>query len=135
MFHCVFLCRLQRLVAAISSVALACLLTDAARAQSSNGVLREVYLNIGGNTIPELTNHVSFPNNPSFETIQPSFEAPVDFEENFGQRLRALLLPPTTGLYTFWIASDDNGVLYLSTNEDPANKVLIARVNGWSSSR
>ena len=35
----------------------------------------------------------------------------------------------------FWIASDDAGELYLSTDESPANKQLIASVPGWTSSQ
>jgi hypothetical protein len=104
-------------------------------AQSSNGVLREVYLGIGGNAVSDLLNHPSFPSSPSVETIQPAFEAPTEFAENYGQRMRALLLPPLTGSYTFWIASDDGGALYLSTNEDPSTKTQIATVNSWTSSR
>ena len=38
--------------------------------------------------------------------------------------------PPTTGYYTFWIASDDNSELWLSTDANPANKVRIAYVGG-----
>jgi hypothetical protein len=108
---------------------------ESASAQSSNGVLREVYLGIGGNAVSDLTSHPSFPSSPSVETIQPIFEAPNEFAENYGQRMRALLLPPITGNYTFWIATDDGGALYLSTNEDPATKVQIATVNAWTSSR
>ena len=33
------------------------------------------------------------------------------------------------------MASDDNGVLYLSSNEDPTKKKQIANVNAWTSSR
>ena len=40
-----------------------------------------------------------------------------------------------TGYYTFWIASDDNGELWLSTNDNPANKVKIAYVTSWTGSR
>src|ERR1041384_4252154 len=46
--------------------------------------------------------------------------------DNYGQRMRALLIPPATGQYVFWIASDDNSILYLSSDEDPAHKVPIA---------
>src|SRR6266850_3010078 len=106
-----------------------------ASGQSSNGVLREVYLGIGGGAVSDLTSSPGFPNNPSLETIQPTFEAPNEFADNYGQRMRALLLPPITGNYTFWIASDDGGALYLSTNEDPATKTQIATVNAWTSSR
>ena len=58
-------------------------------AQPSNGVLREVYLNIAGNAISDLTSSPNFPNNPSYESIQPIFEAPSDIAESYGQRMRA----------------------------------------------
>src|SRR5256885_8338054 len=119
-------------------VALCCFLaifcSSLAEAQS-NGVLREVYFNIAGNAVSDLTSNPSFPDSPGLETIQPTFEAPSEFNDNYGQRMRALLLPPTNGNYVFWIASDDNGALYLSTTEDPAQKVEIATVNTWTSSR
>lgn len=108
---------------------------SAVSAQSSNGVLREVYSNIAGNAITDLTSHPSYPSSPTLETIQPIFEAPIDVDESYGQRMRALLVPPMTGNYTFWIATDDNGALFLSSNEDPALKVQIATVNSWASSR
>src|SRR5437870_12960888 len=84
--------------------------------QTSNGVLREVYSNIGGSAIADLTSNPSFPNNPSLETIEPLFESPTSFGDNYGQRLRALVTPPATGNYIFWIASDDQGYVYLSTD-------------------
>ncbi len=104
-------------------------------AQQSNGVLREVYLGIAGGAVSDLTGNPSYPSSPSLETIQSIFEAPTEFAENYGQRMRALLLPPVTGNYTFWVASDDGGALYLSTNEDPATRTQIATVNAWTSSR
>ncbi len=39
------------------------------------------------------------------------------------------------GSYLFYIASDDQGELYLSTDDNPANKQRIARVATWTSSR
>ncbi|HXG48446.1 MAG TPA: PA14 domain-containing protein, partial [Methylomirabilota bacterium] len=99
------------------------------------GVLREVYTGINGNAVSDLTNHPSFPASPGLETIQPTFEAPSEFADNYGQRMRALLIPPVTGGYTFWIASDDGGALFLSTTDNPAQKVQIAAVTGWTSSR
>ncbi|MBK8000335.1 MAG: hypothetical protein IPK15_16840 [Verrucomicrobia bacterium] len=128
-------CRIRG--ALVTSLWLVCVafLTSNLPAQQSNGVLREVYLGIGGGAVSDLTSNPSFPNSPSLETIQSIFEAPTEFAENYGQRMRALLLPPITGNYTFWIASDDGGALYLSSNDNPASKVQIATVNAWTSSR
>jgi CSLREA domain-containing protein len=61
-------------------------------------------------------------------------EAPVNRGDNLGTRLQALVTAPTTGTYTFWIASDDNGRLMLSSNSDPANRQLIAHVDVWTNS-
>ena len=55
--------------------------------------------------------------------------------EDYGQRFTAWITAPTTGNYVFWISSDDNSVLYLSTDEQPAGKQTIASVPGWTNSR
>lgn len=101
----------------------------------TNGILREVYYNISGNAVSDLLNAPAYPSRPGEEFVDPTFEAPVNFADNYGQRMRALLVPPKTGSYVFWIASDDNSVLYLSPDEDPAHKVQIAAVTSWTSSR
>ncbi|HMO66201.1 MAG TPA: PA14 domain-containing protein, partial [Verrucomicrobiota bacterium] len=59
----------------------------------------------------------------------------TDVLDNYGQRMHGFVLAPLTGNYTFWIASDDQGALFLSTDGNPANARLIASVNGWTSSR
>ncbi len=105
-----------------------------ARAQS-NGVLREVYFNIAGSAVSDLTNAPSFPNNPDLVTIESAFEAPSNIGDNYGTRMRALLAPPVTGNYVFWIATDDNGALYLSQDANPAHKVLIASESSWDGAR
>ena len=104
-------------------------------AQSSNGILREVYYNISGSAVANLTSAPNFPARPDEEFVENAFEAPSNFAENYGQRMRALLAPPVTGSYVFWISSDDNSVLYLSTDADPAHKAQIASVTSWTNSR
>ncbi len=103
--------------------------------QSSNGVLREVYLNISGGTVSALTNSPTFPNSPSFESLEPIFESPSNIGDSYGQRLRALLTAPANGNYIFWIASDDQGFLYLGTDETPGQKRLICAEPQWGGSR
>jgi hypothetical protein len=102
--------------------------------QPANGITREVYANIGGSALSDLTNNPAFPNSPTTEDVlTTSIDCPVNYLDNYGTRLRALIVPPTTGPYTFWISSDDQSALYLSTDSAPANKQLIARVNTWTS--
>ncbi len=44
-----------------------------------------------------------------------------------------MLLPPA--IILFWIASDDNGQLWLSSDDTPGNLRLIAEVPGWTNPR
>jgi hypothetical protein len=102
----------------------------------STGILREVWLNISGTAVGDLTGNAAFPNSPSYDgLVTDYFEAPSNAADNYGQRLQALITAPETGNYTFWIASDDGGELYVSTDETPANRQLIAWVNQWTDSR
>ena len=103
----------------------------------SNAVLREVFRDLPGGTVADLTNSAKFiANAPDEENLLTAlFEAPTDVLENYGQRLRALIKAPVSGNYTFWIASDDASDLYLSTDANPANKTRIAYVSGWTASR
>lgn len=55
--------------------------------------------------------------------------------ENYFGQLKALFTPATTGDYVFFMSSDDHGELYLSTNEDPANKKKIAIEPAWGGER
>jgi hypothetical protein len=50
-------------------------------------------------------------------------------------RLYGYICPPTTGNYTFWIASDDNAELWLSTTANSSNKVRIAYNTSLTNSR
>jgi hypothetical protein len=101
-----------------------------------NGVMREVYPGISGTSVSNLTQHASYPDKPgSRNLVRTRFEAPVNSADNYGQRMHGLIRPPATGNYTFWISSDDNGQLWLSTDEKPANLRQIASVPGWTNSR
>lgn len=103
---------------------------------SGGSILREVFNDIGGSSLNDLTSNPAFPNSPtSTNYITDFFEAPTDVFENYGQRVHGYIVPPTTGSYTFWVASDDEGALFLSTDEFPINKRRISWVPQWTSSR
>jgi hypothetical protein len=63
------------------------------------------------------------------------FETPTDQSDTFTVRLSALFKPPVTGNYVFFVCSDDDSDLFLSTDASPANKRQIAAENGWSGVR
>lgn len=112
-----------------------CLSFSALRCQAAS-ILREVWLGIGGNAVADLTNNPNYPNKPSQTNfVTDFFEAPSEFADNYGQRMHGYIIPPVTGDYTFWLATDDGGDLYLSTDETPERRRRIAYVNGWTSSR
>ena len=50
----------------------------------------------------------------------------------YGQWIRGWIVPPETGIYQFYISSDDQSELWLSTNGSPNNKALIAGVSEWT---
>ncbi|HOX04679.1 MAG TPA: PA14 domain-containing protein, partial [Verrucomicrobiota bacterium] len=52
---------------------------------------------------------------------------------NYQAQLVGYFTPPETGNYKFGLASDDHSVLFLSTDDKPANKKEIASVNGSNS--
>jgi chitodextrinase len=91
--------------------------------------------NINGTKVSNLTSNANYPNNPSTSGTLTSSEIPTDGGDNYGMRVYGYICPPATGSYTFWIASDDNSELWLSTTGSPANKVRIAYQTSWTNSR
>jgi hypothetical protein len=101
-----------------------------------NGVMREVWKGIPGTSVDDLVSHPDYPASPhERHLVTGGFEAPVNTGDYYGQRMHGFIEAPVTGSYIFWISSDDNGRLYLSTSEEPENIVLIASVPGWTNPR
>ena len=82
-----------------------------------------------------LRNDPNFPDNPATSSTVTTFEAPVNRDDVFGQRINGYVYPPVTGQYIFWLSSDDNGELWLSTNDQASNIIEIASVPNWTNSR
>ena len=92
--------------------------------------MREVWTNLAGNSLIS-----SIPVNnqaPNYTTTLTSLKEPNNVADYFGTRIRGYIQAPTSGSYTFWISSDDNSELWLSTDNQPANKVKIDSVIGWT---
>jgi len=98
----------------------------------SGQIMREYWTNISGATVASLTGNAVFPANPNGRDLQPSFDSPQNWDDSTGQRLRGFLYVPVTGQYQFFISSDDESSLKLSTDANPANAVEIASQPGYT---
>lgn len=99
---------------------------------SGPGALYEEWAGVSGNTIASLTGSSNFPANPSATRVRSSFDGFVDKGDNFGVKMSGWVKAPQTGNYVFWIASDNNGELRISTDANPVNKVLRASVSDYT---
>lgn len=103
--------------------------------QGTGYVRRERYNGIGGGNVANLTGNAKYPNRPDAVAFERVIETPTNIDDNFGQRLSGFITPTETADYLFAIAADDQSVLYLSTDQNPANKVAIVTEPEWGGVR
>ncbi|UCE47069.1 MAG: hypothetical protein JSW47_15855, partial [Phycisphaerales bacterium] len=88
--------------------------------------------NIATTDLNTLKNDLRYPNNPDVtETVDSFLWNGADLDE-YGARIEGWLYVPATGDYTFWLNTDDQGELWLSTDDDSSNAVLIAQESSYS---
>ena len=95
---------------------------------------REIYSGIANGNLSSLRDDPRFPSDPSRSELIVSAESP-SLGDNYGQRIFAYLMPPVTGDYVFYIASNDQGELWLSTDASPAHVQRIANEPVWNNFR
>jgi hypothetical protein len=104
-----------------------------AECSASGNILREHWDNVQGDEVSKI------PVNRAADRITylTSFEAPSINGDNYGARVRGYICPPLSGEYIFGIAGDNGAELWLSSDDNPNNKVRIATSpdNGWTSPR
>jgi hypothetical protein len=94
-------------------------------------IQREIWPGVPGTAISS----IPVTTTPAAKTDLLLFETPTDVWDNFGERIRGFVCPPTTGNYTFWISGNDNCELWLSTDATATNKRKIAYVSGYTNVR
>ena len=93
------------------------------------------FTGIGGSDIASLTNNAKFINfTPDIARLIPLIDI-SSWGDNYGEYVRGYYYPPVTGNYIFYVASDDQSELWLSTDANPANKRLIAREESYGAQR
>ena len=113
---------------------------------STEGLTVREFRGIGGGRLADnLFANAKWPNNPDWVGHADYFEWPQSGDinvnpegnvaDNYATHVLGYVTPPSTGDYHFFVAADDATVLFLSTDEDPANKVRIAFEPQWNGVR
>lgn len=101
----------------------------------AGGLNREIYEDLPGHDINSIRHNPIFQIAPDLYDLVPIYESPQSYGDNYGTYIRGYITIPVAGDYTFYFSSDDKGELYLSTDDNEANKEKIASVSGWSGYR
>lgn len=101
--------------------------------RTRGSIIRETWTNLAGTTVQDLLNSPNYPNNPNNRVALTSFRINANMGDNYGDRVRGFIYPPTTGTYYFYVYGDDQTYLFLNkTGNTTTGKERIAFVNGWT---
>jgi hypothetical protein len=94
----------------------------------TNGLKREVFP--GANRVAVEQGNVGL---PSTIQVYPSFQMPANDNINdYAQRVSGWFIAPTTASYNFFVCSDDDADLFVSSDSTAAKKQLVAQETAWS---
>lgn len=80
---------------------------------------REIYTGISGNNVASLTAASKFPDLPDVMSSATALDF-SSYGDNYGQAVRGFIVPPVTGSYTFYVASDDASQLRFNSSGSSA---------------
>jgi hypothetical protein len=93
---------------------------------TGGNISREIWNGVTGSGVQSVPLHLP----PDSSTTVNSLAAPLNDGENYGERLRGYITAPASGLYTFFLSSDENAELWVSSSAEPAAKLKRAWVTG-----
>ena len=96
----------------------------------------EYFAGITGNRVEDLVEEDKYLNNEADEVLYLSaYDTKTAFDskgDNYGARISGWLFPDRSGDFAFFIASDDAGELYVSTDDTRDNTEIVAQELTWS---
>jgi len=95
-------------------------------------IFSQRWTGVSGSAVSAMTSLATYPDNPNEISYLYEYRMSASTGDNYGTRTTGYIIPTTTGDYTFNITGDDEVQLYLSTDNDEANKSLIANIPGWT---
>lgn len=99
-------------------------------------ITREVFYDIPGVAVSNLTSAQKFlDGTPDVVERILCTETPSHVADYYGQRLYGYILPPASDEYVFYVASDNQSELWISSDHSPNNKHVVASVEGWTQRR
>ena len=94
------------------------------------GFAEEVWRGIYGHFVHDLVSSPKFLKKPSYAGLRYGGFAMAERGDHYGLRLRATFEAPSTGAYTFWVASDNHSELWISDDDKKFHKNLVAWLRG-----
>ena len=94
--------------------------------QFTCGATIDTWLDVKGISIVNLITTINSGVAPNMtERLGSLLESPHEFDADYGSRMMGWLVPPTSGEYIFWVAGPYPSQLWLSTDDNPENKILL----------
>jgi hypothetical protein len=94
-------------------------------------VSRDIWTGLPGGKLKDLTASAVFPKPANDSSLISSALNFGNYGDNYGQRIKGLIVPPKSGNWRFWLASDDAGEFQLSTSASALDKRRAAYVENW----
>lgn len=96
--------------------------------ENGGSVVREYWTGVSGTSVANIPTSTT----PNGTANLTSLQAPTDFGDNYGARIRGYITAPTTGNYYFWIAASNGAELWISNDDEPINAFKRAWVTTGS---
>jgi hypothetical protein len=95
---------------------------------TGGSITREVWTGLPGGSVLDVPLHTT----PASTSTRATLEAPANDGDGYGERMRGYLTAPSTGLFTFFLTSDENAELWVSSSDEPAHKLKRSWVTAGS---
>ena len=86
---------------------------------SGSSVTREIWTAVPGTSVTNIPVHLP----ASLTNTLGTLEGVANYGDNYGERVRGYLVAPVSGNYYFWLAANSAAELWISNDEEPANRV------------
>jgi ferric-dicitrate binding protein FerR (iron transport regulator) len=101
----------------------------------TGSILREIWTGVPGDSINDVLYNPAYPDGPSSRDFLKSFDSNLIETNNLASRVIGYVHPPLTGDYIFSLKSPAEAVLWLSGDDNPANKARFLSIIYFSDDR